>query len=83
MNIACGATTSLKKLYGLLRDEAARVRGIDVAKIPLPKEEPFRKGDILHSLADISLARNALGYEPTHSVEEGIRELVSWFMSQA
>jgi UDP-N-acetylglucosamine 4-epimerase len=83
VNIACGATTSLKKLYGLLRDEAARVKGIDVSKIPLPKEEPFRKGDILHSLADISLARSALGYEPTHSVEQGISELVAWFMSQA
>lgn len=83
VNIACGATTSLKKLYGLLRDEAARVKGIDVSEIPLPREESFRKGDILHSLADISLARNALGYEPTHSVEQGISELVSWFMSQA
>jgi UDP-N-acetylglucosamine 4-epimerase len=69
-------------LFGLLRDEAARVQGFDVSRIPLPKEEPFRKGDILHSLADISLARSALGYEPTHSVEEGIRELVGWFISK-
>ncbi|MEN9845627.1 MAG: hypothetical protein RIS36_774 [Pseudomonadota bacterium] len=82
VNIACGATTSLKKLFVLLRNEVARVRGIDVSEIPLPKEEPFRKGDILHSLADISRARDALGYEPTHSVEEGITELVGWFMSQ-
>jgi UDP-N-acetylglucosamine 4-epimerase len=81
VNIACGATTSLKKLYELLRDESARITRIDVSKIPLPKEEPFRVGDILHSLADISLARSALGYEPTHSVEQGIKELVSWFMS--
>ena len=83
VNIACGATTSLKKLYELLREEAARVKGIDVSKIPMPKEEPFRKGDILHSRADISLARNGLGYEPTHSVEQGISELVAWFMSQS
>ena len=83
MNIACGATTSLKKLFGLLRNESARAKGIDVTSIPLPKEEPFRKGDILHSLADITLAKNALGYTPTHSVEEGIAELVTWFMSQA
>ena len=81
VNIACGATTSLKKLHELLRDEFARIKRIDVSKIPLPKEEPFRMGDILHSLADISLARSALGYEPTHSVEQGIKELVSWFMS--
>lgn len=83
VNIACGATTSLKKLYGLLRDEAARVKGLDVSSIPTPKEEPFRKGDILHSLADITVAQNALGYAPTHSVEQGISELVTWFMSRA
>jgi UDP-N-acetylglucosamine 4-epimerase len=82
VNIACGATTSLKKLFHLLRDEAARVRGIDVSQIPLPKEEPFRKGDILHSLADITLARNALGYEPTHTIEEGVQELVRWFLTR-
>ncbi|MEY4667512.1 MAG: hypothetical protein RL518_211 [Pseudomonadota bacterium] len=83
VNIACGATTSLKKLYELLRSETARIKGIDLSKIPSPKQEPFRKGDILHSLADISLARSALGYEPTHSVEQGIGELVAWFMSQS
>jgi len=81
VNIACGANTSLKRLFQLLREESARVRGIDVAKIPLPKEEPFRKGDILHSLADITLAKTALGYEPTHTVEDGIRELVGWFIA--
>jgi UDP-N-acetylglucosamine 4-epimerase len=83
VNIACGATTSLKKLFQLLREEAARVKGIDVSRIPLPQEEPFRQGDILHSLADISFARESLGYEPTYTVEEGIGELVEWFLSQA
>lgn len=83
VNIACGATTSLKKLFHLLREEGARVRGIDVSEIPLPQEEPFRKGDILHSLADITLARNSLGYEPSHTVEEGVRELVGWFLAKA
>lgn len=82
VNIACGATTSLKKLFQLLREESARVKGIDVSQILLPKEEPFRQGDILHSLADITLARNSLGYEPTHTVEEGVRELVEWFLAQ-
>jgi UDP-N-acetylglucosamine 4-epimerase len=83
VNIACGATTSLKKLFALLRDEVARIKGVDVSTIPMPKEEPFRKGDILHSLADITVAREALGYAPTHSVEQGISELATWFMSQA
>jgi UDP-N-acetylglucosamine 4-epimerase len=77
VNIACGATTSLTRLFELLRVESARMQGIDPSEIQLPKQEPFRKGDILHSLADISLARRALGYEPTHSIEQGIAELVS------
>ena len=79
-NIACGATTSLKQLYTMLRDEAARVKKIDPSSIPDLREEPFRKGDILHSLADISLAKSALGYNPTHSVEEGIEVLVKSFI---
>lgn len=83
VNIACGATTSLKTLYQLLRAEAARIKRVEESQLLEPKEEPFRQGDILHSLADITLARNALGYQPTHTVEEGIRELVEWFLSQA
>jgi UDP-N-acetylglucosamine 4-epimerase len=77
-NIACGATTSLRNLFSMLKTEVSRVKGIDAASIPDPKEEPFRKGDIQHSLADISFARKALGYEPTDSVEEGIRKLVAY-----
>lgn len=76
VNIACGHTTSLKQLYSLLREEVARLKGVDSSKLPALVEEPFRKGDILHSLADISLARQALGYEPTHTIEQGIGELV-------
>jgi UDP-N-acetylglucosamine 4-epimerase len=76
-NIACGATTSLKALWTMLRDEIARVRGVSVDSIPAVELQPFRKGDILHSLADISLAREALSYHPTHSVQEGVTELVS------
>lgn len=79
-NIACGATTSLKQLYRMLRDETARVKKVDPSSIPDPREEPFRKGDILHSLADISFAKSALGYNPTHSVEEGVEVLVKSFV---
>lgn len=76
VNIACGSTTSLKALFELIREEVARKKGIDVQTIPAPKQEPFRKGDVLHSKADISFAREALGYYPSHTLEEGIAELV-------
>jgi UDP-N-acetylglucosamine 4-epimerase len=77
VNIACGATTTLKRLFELLRIESARSQGVELSQIPLPKQEPFRQGDILHSMADISLARRSLGYEPTHTLEQGIVELVA------
>jgi UDP-N-acetylglucosamine 4-epimerase len=76
VNIACGATTTLLQLEELLRRSVASVRGIDPESLPKPHFEPFRKGDIPHSLASIELAREALGYHPSHSVEEGINELV-------
>ena len=44
-----------------------------------PRYDPPRKGDALHSLADISLARRVLGYEPRVSFDEGLRRTVDWF----
>ncbi len=77
VNIACGATTSLLQLEQMLREQVAKTRGFSRDEMPEPSFEPFRQGDILHSLADISLATEALGYYPSHTVEEGISELVS------
>lgn len=76
VNVACGATTTLLQLQSMLRVAVVNVLGCAPEEIPEPHHEPFRKGDVSHSLADISLARERLGYFPTHSVEEGIEELV-------
>ena len=48
-----------------------------------PRYDPPRTGDALHSLADISLARQVLGYEPRVSFEEGLRRTVEWFRAEA
>ena len=42
----------------------------------------FRVGDIRHCFADISLAREALGYEPQVSLAQGMSELVEWMQGQ-
>jgi UDP-N-acetylglucosamine 4-epimerase len=76
VNIACGATTTLLELEGLLRQAVTRVKGYASDEVPPPRFEPFRQGDIPHSLAAIDFAKEALGYRPTHTVEEGISELV-------
>jgi UDP-glucose 4-epimerase len=41
--------------------------------------EAERAGDVKHSLADMSLAKKHLGYEPTVSFEEGLRRTVEWY----
>jgi nucleoside-diphosphate-sugar epimerase len=45
------------------------------------KYEPPRAGDILHSQADISEARKALGYDPKIDFEEGLRRTWEWYRS--
>ena len=40
---------------------------------------PARKGDIKDSYADISLAKNLLGYKPAFSLEKGLAETVNWY----
>lgn len=42
----------------------------------------FRAGDIRHCFSDIGRIRSVLGYEPTVSFEDGVRELVEWVASQ-
>jgi dTDP-L-rhamnose 4-epimerase len=42
----------------------------------------YRVGDIRHCFADISLAREVLGYEPRVTFEEGMQELVGWLQEQ-
>jgi len=39
------------------------------------------KGDALHTLADISKAREAIGYEPTTSIGDGINKFIDWYRS--
>lgn len=42
----------------------------------------YRAGDIRHCYADISLARNVLGYQPRYDFRDGVAELVDWLRSQ-
>lgn len=42
----------------------------------------YREGDIRHCVADISKARNLLGYEPKVKLEDGLRELLEWVRNE-
>jgi len=76
-NIAVGRRTTLDELFALLRDRLAsrhpRLAGLK------PVYGAFRSGDVMHSLADIGKARRLLGYEPTHSIEQGLDESLGWY----
>ncbi len=43
------------------------------------KYDPVRPGDVKHSLADISKAKEAFGWNPQYSLERGLKETVKWF----
>jgi UDP-N-acetylglucosamine/UDP-N-acetylgalactosamine 4-epimerase len=80
-NVAHGERTSLNELHDLIvKRVRARFPGL---QIPPLTYLPFREGDIQHSQADISKARNTLGYQPTHTVATGLDETVDWFSLQA
>lgn len=42
--------------------------------------ESSKKGDARHTHADISKAREVLGYEPTRTIREGVSEFVDWYV---
>ncbi|MBX3359561.1 MAG: NAD-dependent epimerase/dehydratase family protein [Phycisphaeraceae bacterium] len=46
-----------------------------------PRFEAARTGDVRHSLADVSRARDLLGYEPAVGFAEGLGETVAWYRS--
>ena len=46
---------------------------------PPAKYGPERQGDVKHSLADLSWAKKYVGYRPTVSFEEGLRQTVEWY----
>ena len=73
-NIAYGERTTLNEVF----EEIKEVAGSDLA----PKYGPERKGDVRHSLADISKAKNLLGYDPAFSVKEGLKIAFEWYRKQ-
>jgi len=51
------------------------IAGSDLA----PRYGPERKGDVRHSLADISKAKLLLGYHPSFNVKQGLKIAFEWY----
>ncbi len=77
-NVAVGDRTTLNQLYGLLRDGLA-VEGVSSDAQPTYRD--FRAGDVRHSQADVSKARRLLGYEPSHTLKQGLDEALPWYVA--
>jgi nucleoside-diphosphate-sugar epimerase len=73
INVGVGESYTLNQTVAVLN----RIFECDV----VPKYEPARPGDVLHSRADISLTRQVLGYQPKVLFEEGLRRTVEWYRS--
>ena len=76
-NVAHGERTNLNELFELIRNLIGNFDS-EVLNIK-PVYGPNRGGDIPHSLASIEKAKRLLGYEPTHSVREGMSEAIRWY----
>jgi UDP-N-acetylglucosamine 4-epimerase len=79
-NVALGGRTSLNQLFGLLR-AGMLARGFDCAAIE-PDYQPFRSGDIRHSLADIAAAQRDFGYEPSTTLAQGLELVMDFFAAR-
>jgi UDP-N-acetylglucosamine 4-epimerase len=76
-NIAFGQRTSLTELAQALKKNLSRfdpeIEGV------IFENGPVREGDVSHSLASCEKVRTILGYKPTHSVFQGLKETCEWY----
>ncbi|MER3428218.1 MAG: LPS biosynthesis protein WbpP [Pyrinomonas sp.] len=72
INVGNGCRVTLNQLLEALKKLTGRT---DLE----PEYHQPRPGDVRHSLADITRARQLLGYEPTVGLEEGLRRTIEWW----
>ena len=71
VNVAVGERNTINELAAMV----IRLMGVEVE----PEHLEPRAGDIRHSLADISRARELMGYEPQYNLKQGLQETVRFF----
>ncbi len=77
-NVAFGQRTTLNELFELIKERV--VGTFPDAKDTRPVYRDFRPGDVRHSLADISKARELIGYEPEFSIRSGLDRAAQWYI---
>jgi nucleoside-diphosphate-sugar epimerase len=71
VNIACGEAVTVNAIIAMIN----RLLGKNVR----PLYAPARPGDVKHSLADITAARERIGFEPVTSFREGLERSIDWY----
>jgi nucleoside-diphosphate-sugar epimerase len=73
-NVAGGKQISLNETFNILKEIIGFTGEVNY--------QPERKGDIKHSLADISQIRSAMAYDPKIDFVEGLKRTVDWYKKQ-
>jgi nucleoside-diphosphate-sugar epimerase len=74
-NVATGSRVDLNATFHMLK----KLTGFS-GEVRYGSERP---GDVKHSLADLSLAKKHLGYEPTVGFEEGLQQTIAWYRRES
>jgi len=77
-NVAVGDRTSLNTLFDEIQKRLL-TRVPSLTKVS-PVFRDFRPGDVRHSQADISKARRLIGYQPSHTISDGLEEAMDWYV---
>ena len=76
-NVALGDRTTLNELFSSLVS-ALKSNEVNYSKQAIYQE--FRAGDVRHSQADISKAKNLIGYQPEFRIQQGINKAMPWYI---
>jgi UDP-N-acetylglucosamine 4-epimerase len=79
-NCAFGENTNLKELIDSIKKGLKKYnKDFSFSNVI---NAPVRSGDVKHSLADISKAKELIEYRPLYSFEEGIDQTINWFVNK-
>jgi len=77
-NVAFGESTNLLELISAIKD-GMKSLGVEASESKV-NHGSDRKGDVKHSLADVSKAKILVGYDPLFSFKKGIEITVNWYI---
>lgn len=79
-NVAVGGRNTLNELYAIINQELAKHITVFEPRSVIYRD--FRVGDIRHSNANITKAQTLVGYAPTHTIEQGMKEAIKWYAKE-